>query len=521
MGIFSKKINKTVEETNEETVTTETNDNVAKIESDNSLIPSEEIKDNKSVELKPTTDDKPAFSKYSNIDFRKWSQRKMFEVIVELIMENKSLYQTVSKLNDEVMQYNGDVKEARKSTSDVSGKIDYIAQKICPSLIDKINDGNKFTLDAKVSIIIETILKEKRDYMNTILEKTQRIKEQKLVLDELKAQLTEQIDNNNKEILDDRREFSEKEFETFAGTTTATEENITSLKGSVALKAIDLEKARASVDNTCKKIMEGIGKEGISEYPLLLQYCLKANCGITESKFDTAISNLKTNSIVEVEQVQTINRIRGIRLFSLTNEVGKPLYKEMFREKAVLSEKEKIKRENDNLAHGYSIKDVVNQLEEFGYTEISMDRKTNTIPISGANTWVPDVIAINPISGRKEYFEVEMGSHNQTNFNLKMDKANLKASVLKIIVPNKIIAENVCRKVDDWRATNFKKTSTITIYVQRFTEFKNKEDGRVFAPADKIKASDIMNNEVIKTKPNKQKNQSNNSVKISTEEDDV
>ena len=122
-----------------------------------------------------------------------------------------------------------------------------------------------------------------------------------------------------------------------------------------------------------------------------------------------------------------------------------------------------------------------------------MDRKKNTIPVSGANVWIPDIIAVNPVSGRKEYFEVEMGTHTQDAFNLKMDKANLKVQALRIIVPNKNVAENICRKIEAWKAKNLKKNSSITIYVQRFSELKSKEDGRVFAPADKLKISDVMN----------------------------
>lgn len=465
-------------------------------------------------------DETPAYSKYDNVDMSKFSREKMFQIIVELILENKMLAQASAKLSNEILVSNDEIRGARKKSSDVSGKIDYIAQKIAPKLIEMINNGQSFTLDAKVSIIIESVLNEKQRYIETILNCKEQIKQQKIVLDELKAQLTEKIEESNQSTLKENKEFTEKDFEMFAGSSAKDKhDDISSIQGNIAIKAIDLEKARSSIDETAKKIIEGIGKEGISEHPALLQYCLKANCGITESKFDTACENLKLNSIVDVELVQSFNRIRGVRVFSLTNEVGKLLFKEIFREKPVVSEKEKLKRENDNLSHGYSIKDVVNVLEEFGYTDVSMDRKNNTIPISGDNTWVPDIIAINPISGRKEYFEVEMGTHNQTNFNLKMDKANLKASVLKIIVPNKSVAENLCRKVEDWRALNLKKASSITIFVQRFSEFKSKDDGRVFTPADKIKAADL----IKKTGDKNQKNKNETKMNPSSNdlEDDV
>lgn len=450
--------------------------------------------------------DKPAFSKYENVDFSKMSQQKLFNVIVELILDSKRLYQSVNKLNTEVFQYNNDVKTARKDTSNIENKIDYIASKICPSLINEMNSGKKFTVDAKIAIIIDEVLQDKKRLMTRILKLNEQVKNDKLVLDELKAQLAENIKTNNEEVLEETKEFTEKDFETFAGSN-ATNVDVSSTQGgSIVIKAIDLVKARASIDETGKKIIEAIGKEGISEYPLLLQYCLQSNAGITEFKFSASLDSLTNNSILDMDIAQSVNRIRGVRLYSLSNEVGKTLFKEIFREKPVLSEKEKLKAENDNLHHGYSIKDVVLQLEEFGYTDVSMDRKKNTIPVSGANVWIPDVIAVNPVSGRKEYFEVEMGTHTQDAFNLKMDKANLKVQALRIIVPNKNVAENICRKIEAWKAKNLKKNSSITIYVQRFSELKNKEDGRVFAPADKLKISDVMNT---------------NKPKKPTEEDDV
>ncbi len=481
------------------------------------------------TEKKPVqNNEQAAFSRYAHVDFRKMSNEKLFNVIVELLRENKILAQEKAKLYDEVSQYNEEVKSVRKATGNVSDKIDYIAAKVCPELIKMINDGKKLSIDAKVSIIIDSILQEKRKYMTQILNLRETIKGHKMVLDELKAQLIEKTEVSNQEYESEKKEFTEKDFETFAGATASerTSDEFTSIQGSVAIKAIDLEKARDSIGPTEQKIMEAIGREGISEHPALLDYCLKSNTGITDTKFEIACDKLKSNLIVDMETVQSFNRIRGIRVYSLSNEVGKPLYKEIFREKPVVSEKEKIKRENDNLSHGYSIKDVKVQLEEFGYTDVSMDRKDNTIPIAGANTWVPDIIGTNPTTGRKEYFEIEMGTHNQTNFNAKMDKANLKASILRIVVPNKTVQDNICRKIDDWRALNIKKTSSITIFVQRFNEFKVKDDGRVFVPTDKVLAKDFIENrknkDTAKENQNKDKQELNKKTnQNSSLEDDV
>lgn len=446
---------------------------------------------------KPVT----ASSKYEGVNFRKMSPEKMFGVIVELIIENKKVHQDNEKLREELLQYNEDIQKSRKQTSGVSDKIDFIAQKICPKVIEMLNDGQKLTLDAKVNIIIEQVLSDKKKLISEILNCRQTLKNQKIVLDELKAQLTQKIEINNKEAIEENKGYTEKDFEAVAGTTTALTEEGQSIQGKMGIRVFDLEKIKNSIDDTGKKILEGIGKEGISEKPALLQYCITANVGITESKFDTAIDNLKQNGVVEVDLVQTFNRIRGISLYNLSNDYGKQIYKEFFRVAPILSEKEKIKQENDNLIHGYSIKDVYIQLKEFGYTNISMDRKSNTIPISGANTWVPDIIATNPYTGRKECFEVELGNHNQTNFNIKLDKANLKTSVLRIIVPNKPIASVVITEVKDWLGKNSKKTRSMTIFVQRFSDLKAKEDGTVFPPDETMDATELVNTVKGNNKP--------------------
>ncbi len=499
------KINTTeTESTNVEDTPVEVDTKMAK----NTGVVTEQVK--KDV-VKDRNGKEMTFSKYAGIDFSKWDTAKLVSIIVECFRENKLLFQENEKLNEEAIQAVTDIQTSHKNIGEVNDKVLYLAQSICPELVARINEGKKFTLDAEIAFIKDYVLQERKRLSDLILKLKNTVLDNKIMLNELKEQLADKTIHANEAAIanDTPKEFTAKDFEEYAGSSAVQNSEAVSINGSILIKPINLNASRESIDDTGKKIMEGIGKEGLSEYPELLKYCLDANIGITESKFETSIDNLRNASVVDVDVIQSFNRIRGVRLISLSNEVGKTLYKEIFRERPVVSEKEKIKRENDNLNHGYSIKDVVGQLKQFGYEEVSMDRASNTISISGAVTWIPDVIAINPLSGKKEYFEVEMGNHTTENFNAKLDKANLKATILKIIVPNKKVQELICGKIKNWKAENPKKTKAITIFVQRFSEFKNKEDGNVFTPREEVKIEDFKN-ATNESKNNAPSNNSNN-----------
>lgn len=437
----------------------------------------------------------PVYEKYSNIDFNRVSKEKMFSIIVELLYELKKNRQEMKKYEQDNEQYTTEIRNIKSNNKLVESKVDFIGIKICRELITAINNGKNFTLDEKVNIIIESILKERKDYMLQIVESKEKIKQYKIVQDELKNQLAEQINNANMQFKDQvNKEFTEEEFANFAGGSTnqkINEDRNQNLPSSIVIKAIDLSQARNSIDNLGRVFIEAIGKKSLSEYPEIVEYCLNADKNFTESKIESVFETLKSNSIIDVEMIQTLTRKRGLRVISLSNEVGKILFQEIFKTKACISEKEIMRIENDNLTHGYSIKEVCNQLKNIGYESVSMDRRNNTISISGAHmTWIPDIIVTNPLSKRKEYYEVEMGTHNTENFNNKMDKANLKAGVLKIIVPSKIICDRTVRKVENWRAQDLKKAETITIHVMTFADLKNKTDGivignkKIYLPED-------------------------------------
>ena len=175
------------------------------------------------------------------------------------------------------------------------------------------------------------------------------------------------------------------------------------------------------------------------------------------------------------DKATTFSVPRGLRVVSLSKNIGNLVFKTIFGNEAVLSEREKMIKENNNINHGYSILDTCSYLEELNYENIVYDRKANTIKFDGQRSWIPDIVATNPITNRTEFFEVELGTNNNTTIEEKLTKANLKASILKIIVPNKSTKASYISKVANWK-NNKKNKPSIKVYVMTYTELRNKEN---------------------------------------------
>ena len=154
----NKNLNETLETTPDETLD---------LKSDKSkTVKATKSDDNKTVQ---TEGQKPAYSKFSGVDFNKMSKEKLFSVIVELILENKKIYQDNEKLKEELLESEKSTANVRKDMSKTGDIIELIAQKICPSIIEMENNGKKLTDDAKARIIIDNTLNEKKKFMTNIL----------------------------------------------------------------------------------------------------------------------------------------------------------------------------------------------------------------------------------------------------------------------------------------------------------------------------------------------------------------
>ena len=435
-----------------------------------------------------------AYNKYKNIDWSRVSREKTFEVMADVMNENKRLVQENNRLYSEI-EYS--YKNTRASNnSDTKKILEEIAQRIAPELINEINLGHKFSEIEMQEYIINSVLTNKQKYLDKILALTENQKLQKEMLTELQNQVTEVIEKRNKELAEaeEIKPFTEEDFKKITESATDKLDGDETRKSEFILKTIPLEKARIVFnEKDSLAVIKAVGIKGMSEFPEISRYVKEVD-GVSENRLETVVNNLEKEDIVEVERITTFQRNTGLRLIKLKDEIGYKLFKETFKREPVKSEMQIIRAENDNYEHGYNIKETCDVLRKnYGYEDVSMDRKTNTITVSNQNTWIPDIIAINPISKKKEYFEVEMGTHNTANFNFKLDKALLVTNELKIIAPNKIKADEILGKVRAWYNSK-KNNPSIVVKVYTFVEFKRKEESRIFPPI--LEEKDILSDVV-------------------------
>ena len=442
-----------------------------------------EKNENENDNVEESSKERDVLKKYENVNFSKMSQKKLFEVINELLIELKKTRYSLNKYDTENIEFYESQKKAKSEKKDVEGNILFLARKISPTY-NQLNIENK-TNNYAISEVIDMILKDHLMMQRELQEKILDLEKQKVLdkkmLNELKNQLGDQRnqtflenkDNDSKDISDsDIEEFNDKVNITVEGSKTVYSSN----ESHVAIVAVDLDEARKTLGQTEWDIIEIMGKTGISLYPEILQKCIDEK-NYTESKVKTAYARLESLKVIATDQVQTAKVKRGVRISDLTSEIGQLLYKEKFNTKPVESEKCRTIKDHGNLTHGYSIRETGIILESLGYTDVTTSRKTNGIHIGDNKYWIPDVIGTNPITGKKEYFEVEYGNHNTDNFDEKLTKANLKANILRFVVPSEIIKQKIKNKVEHWKAMQSKKTTSMTITICTIAELEQKSYG--------------------------------------------
>ena len=163
---------------------------------------------------------------------------------------------------------------------------------------------------------------------------------------------------------------------------------------------------------------------------------------LTIQKHNKCISEdgawLSIKALIKLGVLSTKKMSTGYRNFKLliVNDLGKHLYRVTFRKEPAEQEHITLRCEHASLEHGYMIKDVKKILDKRGvYREVSTNRKRNRIPLDEGKSSIPDVIAVT-YGIPNEYYEVECGTHKQSDFNAKCNK------LLKITPNINIIGKN-------------------------------------------------------------------------------
>ena len=160
-----------------------------------------------------------------------------------------------------------------------------------------------------------------------------------------------------------------------------------------------------------------------------------------------SINKLVTLGLFDVVPIST-----GIRTFHLLKitDVGIMLYMHEFDKRPPKSEMEIVASNHASYAHGYMIEEAKNILEQRGtYAMVTTDRKSNKLVLPDETVIIPDVIA--GTNTNWEIFEVECGTHSNSDFYYKCDKLiRVKRHLNFIGSSRESIEKNLLPKINAW-----------------------------------------------------------------------
>ncbi len=178
---------------------------------------------------------------------------------------------------------------------------------------------------------------------------------------------------------------------------------------------------------------------------------------LTIQRHDRCISEdtawLSIQALIKLGVLSAKKISTGYRNFKLliVTDLGKQLYRTTFKKEPPKQEHIALLRNHASLEHGYMIKDVKKILAKRNvYREISTNRKLNRIVLHDGRSVIPDVIA-KTYGIENEYYEVECGTHNQSEFNAKCNKLLGVTRDINIIGKNRdSITRILVPKIERW-----------------------------------------------------------------------
>lgn len=250
--------------------------------------------------------------------------------------------------------------------------------------------------------------------------------------------------------------------------------NQTNSTENVKAHIVNLNDYMDKMSNVMWDIVYAIGGQGLSESKDIKR--IVVNNEVTESAFNTALSQLRKMNIIDQERINT-----GWRWFHAyeLSDIGSRIFIEKYKKNPVECEKQLLKKQHTSALHGYCIKDAAEILKVvFGYDETSTDRRCNSLKLYTGETYIPDIIAKKKEGAIVDYFEVELGHHTQSDFNNKCDKMLMVTKNLYFIVPDaEIMNKTLARQIGQWvlERGGKEKLKGTTIYL---TTLKKLNDGK-------------------------------------------
>lgn len=220
----------------------------------------------------------------------------------------------------------------------------------------------------------------------------------------------------------------------------------------------DLTKIKEAMKGTGETILDVIGTKGSCTFEDISAEVLKVIPDIKDAKIRTFLK-LITNSGVLEEKVISTGFTPKLCIYAITDK-GAMLYEEVHKKAPVMSLRDKIVAEHDNLEHGYGIIQLAKIIEQCPKNkEVNTFNRANALklPANDRIKYVPDIMykrevsnSDGSISKSPRYIEYERGNHGQEDWNRKCNKIIHFTRYIMVVCDNKTSLETVSAMTKKW-----------------------------------------------------------------------
>jgi hypothetical protein len=367
---------------------------------------------------------------YSESEQRRIENEGLQSQIESLMINGRSVSQPKSDDYEET----GEIEPDKINTAEIT-PIDDVA----PVNSESIRNAPYKIQQAVKSGAIEAIIEEDNDLTDR---DEADINEAVRLSDALTSQMKDihiPVHPSNKKAKQ-QHEHEEKKAEAFMVNLTEYKEKMTDIAWLVldAIGAFGLSRY-AEIETKTIELFEssGLREEYIQK---------KKSVSITGGRVRTTIQSMENLGVVQREVIAT-PMISKLIVYSLA-PMGTHLYKDKTSKDPVLSERDKVVAEHDNIEHGFSIRAVAEMFETSGhFKSVCCDPAKNRMVLEGDIVYVPDIVTQGKF---KNYYEYERGLHIQNNFNIKMNKVCKVTNFVNIITSNKENVAFLSKQVRKW-----------------------------------------------------------------------
>jgi len=239
---------------------------------------------------------------------------------------------------------------------------------------------------------------------------------------------------------------------------------------------IDLNELEDSFNDEMWKLIEVIGKKGLSRYADIKEL-LQQDPGYNKNRYTKSAETLVKMNVLTLDSFALPLSPR-VYVYTLA-EIGVRIFRKKYGVSPVVSEAAKIIKEHDNLEHGYAIADLGKLLMASGYYEdVRTFNRNAPKKLENGMNYVADLVC-RPLHKRYiEYIEYERGTHSLTEFKVKCNKMSLVSRHLHFVAPNqKVLLNKIKPHIDEWiKSRKIESISNIIIRISTVKEFENCED---------------------------------------------